>query len=91
MVNEITGNPIPLTDAVHLFCLGYHMKGVCNSNCGIRKKHRHLSSSDPSLLTAFKARLCGMAPPPVLVVNTTSLGGTKFSMKNHKNNGSQGG
>ena len=36
--------PVPQTDDGFPFCLSYHLKGVCNSNCGGHHAHRTFSS-----------------------------------------------
>ena len=40
---RVTGRP---------FCLSYHLKGVCNSNCGVFHAHRPLSPHERGILSA---------------------------------------
>ena len=67
-----TSTPVPQTADGHPFCLSYHLKGVCNSNCGGRHAHRPLSPHERGILSAWKYRLCieqhpvtEIAPPPL--------------------------
>ena len=50
---EMIGSAVPLTDADRPFFLGYHLKGVCNSNCGSRQAHRVFLVSKHGLLAAW--------------------------------------
>ena len=60
------GMYIPSTDEVHHFCLRYHLKGVCNINCGGRHSDRILSQGEFVQLTEWGDRFCGVdAQPPV--------------------------
>ena len=73
------GNPTTLTNAGLPFCMSYHLKGVCNSNCGGRNAHRRLLTSEHVLLEEFQTQLCGAAPLPVLKVDVGLLGVTTIS------------
>lgn len=42
MAKEIMGEAVNIAVAGHLFCLSYHLKGVYNSNRGVRHAHRRL-------------------------------------------------
>ena len=44
MTVETSGEPVTTTDDIFLFCLSYHLKGVCRSNCGENHAHRRLYS-----------------------------------------------
>ena len=49
---ESTVTPVPQTDKGCPLCLSYHIKGVCNSNCGRRHAHRTLSLNKQVVLSA---------------------------------------
>ena len=78
-----TGTPVPQTADGRQSCLSYHLKDVCNSNCGGRHAHRPISTHEWGILIAWKSRFCiephlvtEIATPPWtpwggLVVNTT--------------------
>ena len=76
---EMIGESITLTNAGLPFCMSYHLKGVCKSNCGGRNAHRRLLTSEHVLLAEFKTQLCGAAPPPVLKIDAGFLGVTTIS------------
>ena len=78
---EMVGDTTPLTDSGRSFCLSYHLESVCNSSFGGRRMHRSLFSREHGPLRAGKAKLCGAAPPPLLEVDATSLGGITIITK----------
>ena len=86
MTEEIMGQAVPLTNGGHLFCMSYHLRGVCNSNCGGRNAHRRLLPKDHGLLAAWKAQFCGSSPPPVIEVDAGLL-----STQSRRYSGSRGG
>ena len=53
-----TGSPVPQRSDGRPFCLSYHLKSVCNSNCGGCHAHRTLSSHERGVLSAWKSRFC---------------------------------
>ena len=61
--NVTTGSPVPQTADGHPFCLSYHLKGVCNSNCVGRHAHRTLSPYERGTLSARKSRFCAETHP----------------------------
>ena len=61
------GTPVPPIADGHLFCLSYHLKGVCNSNYGGRHAHIPLSLHEWFILSARKYRLY-TDPNPVIEI-----------------------
>ena len=53
-----TGTPVTQNADGRPFCLSYHIKGVCNSNCGGYHTHRPLSLHNRGILSARKSRFC---------------------------------
>ena len=49
------GTPVPQTADGRPFFLSYHLKGVCNSNCGGHHAHRPLSPHEWGILIAWKS------------------------------------
>ena len=49
---ETTCTSVTQTDNGRPFCLSYHLRGVCNSNCGGHHGHRTLSSHEQGVLSA---------------------------------------
>ena len=47
-----TGTPVPHIADGRPFCLSYHLKRVCNFNCGVRHAHRPLSPHERGILIA---------------------------------------
>ena len=47
-----TGSPVLQTADGRPFCLTYHLKGVCNSNCGGRHAHRMIYLHERGILSA---------------------------------------
>ena len=61
--NVTTRSPVPQTADGHTFCLSYHLKGVCNSNCDGRHAHITLSPHERGTLSAWKSRFCAETHP----------------------------
>ena len=57
-VTIATGSPVPQKADGRPFCMSYHLKGVCNSNCGGRHAHRTLYPNERGILSARKSRFC---------------------------------
>ena len=72
-MEKATGAPVPQTDDGRPFCLSYHLKGVCNSNCCGRHAHRTLYPHEQGVLSAWKSQFC-TAPPPVTEIAPPPLG-----------------
>ena len=94
--DRTTGAPVPQTDDGRPFCLSYHLKGMCNSNCGGRHTHRTLSQHEQGVLSAWKSRFCA-APPPVTKITSPpwapggdSVGNAKLSTSSRLSQGSRG-
>ena len=65
------GINVPNRDYNRHFCLSYHFKGVCNSNCGGRQSYRTMTQRNIGWMTEWKNRFFSEdAPPPVTVVET---------------------
>jgi hypothetical protein len=48
----LAGNPIPQNDKSMDMCVSYHVKGICNSNCGRRQDHtKHNDGETARLMT----------------------------------------
>ena len=77
-----------LTTAARFF--SYHLKGVCNSNCGVHHAHRCLPSREHGLVAEWKAHFLIMAPPPLLEVDTASLGAKIICTRSRRIMGGQG-
>ena len=76
------GVDIPETDDGRHFCLSFHLKGMCNSNCGGRHSHRALSQSKFGRLVGWCEKFCSEeAAPPVREVDAggRSQASTLFS------------
>ena len=58
-----TGSLVPQAADCRPFCLSYHLKGVCNSNCGGRHAYRTLSPHKRGILSAWKSRFCADTHP----------------------------
>ena len=52
------GIDIPIRDDSHHFCLSYHLKGVCNLNCGGRHSHRTMSQGKIGRMTEWRNIFC---------------------------------
>ena len=52
---KATGAPVPQNDDGRPFCLSYHLKGVCNSNCGGRHAQMTLSPHEQGVLSDWKS------------------------------------
>ena len=50
---------IPTTDDSCHFFLSFHLKGVCNSNCGGQNSHRGLSQRELDQLVGWHKKFCG--------------------------------
>ena len=61
--NVTTGSPVPQTADGRPFCLSYHLKGVCNSNCGGCHAHRRLSPHERGTLSAWKSHFYSESHP----------------------------
>ena len=86
------GVDIPETDDGRHFCLSFHLKGMCNSNCGGRHSHRALSQSKFGRLVGWCEKFCSEeAAPPVREVDAggRSQASTLFS-RTGRPRGSQG-
>ena len=91
-----TGSPVPQTADGRPFCFSYHLKGMCNSNCGGRHAHRTLSPHEQGILSAWKSRLC-TDPHPVSEISALpwtpgggSVGNTTLSTRSQRSQGSRG-
>ena len=61
---------IPETYDGRHFCLSFHMKGVCNRNCGGQHSHRALSQSELRCFVRWCEKFCSKeAAPPVQEVD----------------------
>ena len=92
----LTGSPVPQTADGLPFCLSYHLKGVCDSNCGSRQAHRALSPHERGILSAWKYRFC-TDPHPVSEISAPpwtpgggSVGNTTLSTGSRRSQGSCG-
>ena len=65
MAADMTRELVTLTNSGRLFGLSYYLKGVFNSNFGVRNSHRNLSNSEKSVLEYWKWKLCGTIALPV--------------------------
>ena len=94
--SEATGTPVPQTDDGLSLCLSYHLKGVCNSNCGGCHTHRTLSSHAQGVLRACKSRYCAEQPPVAEIVAPPwepgggSVGNTTLSTRSWRYQGTRG-
>ena len=67
-INEATnqGGNIPATDDGCNFCLNFHLKEVCNRNCGSQQSQRALYQSKFDRLVGWNEKFYGKeAAPPV--------------------------
>ena len=92
---KATGAPVPQTDDGRPFCLGYHLKGVCNSNCGGRNAHRTLYPHKQGFLSVCKSRFCpasspvtNIAAPPWAPGGGDSVENTTLSTRSRRSQGS---
>ena len=94
--NITTGSPVTQTADGHPFCLSYHLKGVCNSNCSGRHAHRTLSPNERGILSAWKSRFCTETHPvaeistPPWTPGRGSVGNTTLSTQSQHSQGSRG-
>ena len=58
------GIDIPITYYGCHFCLSYHPKVVCNSNCGGRNSHRNMSQGKMGQMTEWRGKKSRKKPPP---------------------------
>ena len=78
------------------FCLIYHLKGVCNSNCGGCHAHRTLSQHERGTLSEWKSRFCAETHPmgeistPPWTPGGGSVGNTAISTRSQRSQNSQG-
>jgi hypothetical protein len=49
------GNPIPKSDSGSDICVSYHVKGICNSNCGRKLDHKPHSEGETTRLVSWCA------------------------------------
>ena len=93
---KATCMPVPQTDDGRPFCLSYHLKCVCNSNCGGCHAHRTLSVHEQGVLNAWKYRFCATPPPvteiaaPPWAPGGDSVGNTTLSTRSRRSQGSRG-
>ena len=93
---ETTSIPVPKIDDRRPFCLSYHLKGMCNSNCGGRHAHMTLSSHKQGVLSAWKSRFCAAQPPvtkiaaPHWAPGGGSVGNTTLSARSQRSQGTRG-
>ena len=69
MEEEMMGAAVHLTNAGRPFCLSYHPKCACHSNCGGRHVHRCVFVRKRGLVAACKYQFCGEVSPLVLKVD----------------------
>ena len=87
MAADMTRELVTLTDAGRLFGMSYYLKGVFNSNFGVRNSHRNLSNSEQSVLEYWKWKLCGTIALPVPELNTILLVQTTLRSRGHRTRG----
>ena len=87
MEEEMMGAAVHLTNAGRPFCLSYHLKCVCNSNCGGRHGHRCLLVRKRGLMAAWKYQFCGEVSPLVLKVDVGLLEATNISLRRQRTRG----
>ena len=94
--NITTGSPLLQRADGRPFCLSYHLKGVCNSNCGGHHAHRMLSPHNWGILSAWKSRFCAETHPvadisaPPWTPGGVSVGNTTLSTRSRRSQGSHG-
>jgi hypothetical protein len=49
------GNPIPKSDSGSDICVSYHVKSICNSNCGRKSNHKPHSEGETTQLVSWCA------------------------------------
>ena len=49
----LAGNPIPLNDKSIDMCVSYHVKGICNSNCGRKRDHTKHTDGETARLMSW--------------------------------------
>ena len=94
--NVTTGSPVPQTNDGRPFCLSYHLKGVCNSNCGGCHAHRTLSPHERGTLSLWKSCFCAETHPvgevsiPPWTPGGGSVGNTTISTRSRRSQSSRG-
>ena len=94
--NVTTGSPVPQTADGRPFCLSYHLKGVCNSNCGGRHSHRTLSPHKRGILSTWKSLFCAETHPvaeilaPPWTPGGGLVGNTTLSTQTRRSQSSRG-
>ena len=94
--NVTTGSPVPQRSDGRPFCLSYHLKGVCNSNCGYRHAHRTLSLHEQGTLSTCKSRFCSETHPvaenstPPWTPGGGSVRNTTISTRSRRSQSSRG-
>ena len=93
---DATVTPVPQTDDGCPFCLSYHLKFVCKSNCGGRHAHKTLSSHEQGVLSACKSRFCAAQPSAIKIAAPPwapgggSVGNTTISTRSRRYQGTRG-
>ena len=63
---EMTGEAVTLMDTGQPLCMSYHLKCVCNSNCGRFHVHQRLVVIENIPLVEWKPQFYSSMPPPVM-------------------------
>jgi hypothetical protein len=56
----LAGNPIPLNDKSIDMCVSYHVKGICNSNCGRKRDHTKHTDGETARLMSWCTAAFGL-------------------------------